>query len=143
MQFSQVIPKDITKLANFSVPGQLFICTCIVLIIFAILALAFMIFWIYRTFKGYSNTDYIADYEVKIEAEKTMKKIALEEESPEDVIQLLSNRNCLWTSAELLADMRADFWSFGHYLLLLLSMLELLAVALWKLQPLQFLCSCF
>lgn len=78
MDFTQLIPKNITKLGRYSVPQELFICTCIVLILFLILSIIITIFSIYRAFKGYSNTDYIADYEIKIEAEQTMKKIANE-----------------------------------------------------------------
>jgi hypothetical protein len=43
---------------------------------------------IFRTFKGYTNTDYIADYQIKTEAEMTMRKISNENENGnfEDVI---------------------------------------------------------
>ena len=79
MDYSQVIPQDITKLNRYSVPRELFICTCIVLILFLVLSLINLVLWIYRTYRGYTNTDYIADYAVKMEADMTMKRIAAEE----------------------------------------------------------------
>lgn len=44
-----------------------------------------MLIWAYRTVKGLTNTDYIADYAIKYEAEKTMKVVPEDTDTPEDV----------------------------------------------------------
>lgn len=49
------------------------------------MALVFMLVWAYRTVKGFTNTDYIADYAIKYEAEKTMKMVPDDPDTPEDV----------------------------------------------------------
>lgn len=36
------------------------------MILFLIITIGMAVTWIYRTVKGYFNTDYIADYEVKV-----------------------------------------------------------------------------
>jgi len=63
--YLQVIPTDITKLQNYSVPRELFICTSIILLTFLLISLILMFVWIYRTHMGYTNIDYVADYAVK------------------------------------------------------------------------------
>lgn len=63
--YLEVIPKDITILQNYSVPSNQFIPTCIVLILLLLLSGLLMVKWIYRSYKGYTNTDYIADFAIK------------------------------------------------------------------------------
>ncbi len=63
--YFKVIPKDIKILQNYSVPSNQFIPTCIVLILLLLLSGLLMVEWIYRSYKGYTNTDYIADFAIK------------------------------------------------------------------------------
>jgi len=63
---SSLLPPDITNLPTYSVPGQLFICTSIFLIILLLGSVIIIITWIYRSCKHIYNSEYISDHEFMV-----------------------------------------------------------------------------
>lgn len=85
MDFKQLIPADITKLPTYSVSRELFVCTAILLGILLGIALGIAIFWAYRIKNGFLNLDYMIDFNVKNEVQRTIHQIPNNEIDDENV----------------------------------------------------------
>ena len=83
LDFKQLIPEDITNLPQYSVSGELFICTAIILGLLLVISIALVIFWAVRVKGGYFNLDYMVDFSIKQEVHKYTGTI---EERKEDVL---------------------------------------------------------
>ena len=71
----EALPSDIRNLPRYSVPKELFICTCIILIFFLVWTLAMFILWAWRSRRHIHNYEYIADHNIRREFEHAKKTI--------------------------------------------------------------------
>ena len=83
LDFEQLIPKDITRLPDYAVSRELFVCTAIVLAVLLLITIALAIFWAIRVRNGYFNIDYMVDFSIKQEVHKHTGTV---EEQMEDVL---------------------------------------------------------
>ena len=75
MDYEEGLPPNINTLPKYFVPFELFVCTTIALLIFAVIALAIVVHWIYRVCMKVYNPDYLIDYIVHYEEAKSRRVI--------------------------------------------------------------------